>query len=387
MNALDLPALPGPLLAEHATRLDEMYREVVSRLDSDTPATVDDEGKPHVAALVAVPDPPSLIDLRRRVERMMPKIDLPELVLEVMSWHPGFIEAFTHASGNDARVADLGLSVAAVLCAYAMNVGLGPVTSPGVEALTRDRLHHVDQNYVRFDTLAAANTVLVQAQSEIGLTHEWGGGLVASVDGMRFVVPVRTIHARPNPKYFGRKRGITWLNMLNDQSAGLSAQVLRGTPRDSLHTVDVVLSQQGGKVPEAIITDTGSYSDIVFGLLHLLGRQYRPELANLPDQRLWRVDPNADYGPLDRAARGRIDVEKITRNWEDMCRIAVSLHSYVVSCGWPTTNRTGARAMARRISWKDATTWRGASSMGRRGRSTAPTTKAWRTSSPHSGWC
>jgi TnpA family transposase len=130
---------------------------------------------------------------------------------------------------------------------------------------------------------------------------------------------------------FGRKRGITWLNMLNDQSAGLAAQVLRGTPRDSLHTVDVVLSQQGGKVPEAIISDTGSYSDIVFGLLHLIGRQYRPELANLPDQRLWRVDPNADYGPLDRVARGRINVEKITRHWDDMCRIAVSLHSYVVT--------------------------------------------------------
>jgi hypothetical protein len=30
-----------------------------------------------------------------------------------------FIEAFTHVYGNDARVADLGLSVAAVLCAYA----------------------------------------------------------------------------------------------------------------------------------------------------------------------------------------------------------------------------------------------------------------------------
>ncbi|MDV6278178.1 hypothetical protein R3Q06_32440 [Rhodococcus erythropolis] len=79
MNALDLPAAPGPLLAEHTTRLDEMYREVVSRLDADTPATVDDEGKLHVAAPVAVPDPPSLIDLRRRVGRMIPKIDLPEL--------------------------------------------------------------------------------------------------------------------------------------------------------------------------------------------------------------------------------------------------------------------------------------------------------------------
>lgn len=103
---------------------------------------------------------------------------------------------------------------------------------------------------------------------------------------------------------FGPKRGSTWLNMLNDQAAGLNAMVVSGTPRDSLNTVDVVLRQPAGsKVPDDIITDTGSYSDIVFGLLHLLGRKHRPQLANLPDQRLWRVDPTADYGPLDKAAR------------------------------------------------------------------------------------
>jgi TnpA family transposase len=155
--------------------------------------------------------------------------------------------------------------------------------------------------------------------------------LLASVDGIRFVVPVRTIHARPNPKYFGRKRGITWLNMLNDQSAGLAAKVLSGTPRDSLNFIDVVQLQRGGKVPDAIITDTGSYSDIVFGLIHLTGRKYRPQLANLPDQRLWRIDTNADYGPLNQAARGRIDTDKIAAHWEDMCRVAVSIHSCEVS--------------------------------------------------------
>lgn len=204
----------------------------------------------------AVPDPLSLIDLRRRAEAMVPRVDLPELVLEVMSWHPGFTEAFTHISGNPARVGDLGLSVAAVLCASAMNVGFSPVVSPGVEALTRDRLHHVDQHYVRLDTLAAANSVLVEAQAVIGLARLWGGGLVASVDGMRFVVPVRTIHARPNPKYFGRKRGITWMNMINDQAAGLADKVVSGTPRDSLHAVDVVLRQHGGTVPEVIMDRT-----------------------------------------------------------------------------------------------------------------------------------
>ncbi|MGS2811046.1 Tn3 family transposase [Nocardia sp. MW-W600-9] len=331
LNALGLPGEATAMLATHAEALDAAFREVAERLNADTPATVDDEGKLHATALVAVPDPPSLTDLRRRVEAMLPRIDLPELVLEVMSWQPGFTEAFTHASGNPARVADLGLSVAAVLCAHAMNVGFAPVTSPGVEALTRDRLHHVDQSYIRFDTLAAANVALIEAQAQIPLAQVWGGGLVASVDGLRFVVPVRTIHARPNAKYFGRGRGITWLNMINDQAAGLAAQVLSGTPRDSLHAVDVVLRQQGGTVPEAIITDAGSYSDIVFGLLHLLGRQYRPQLANLPDQRLWRIDPAADYGPLDKAARGRIDCDRIERHWEDMCRIAVSIHTGEVS--------------------------------------------------------
>lgn len=46
------------------------------------------------------------------------------------------------------------------------------------------------------------------------LAQAWGGGLVASVDGMRFVVPVPSIYARPNPKYFGRRAGATWLNLL-----------------------------------------------------------------------------------------------------------------------------------------------------------------------------
>jgi hypothetical protein len=110
-------------------------------------------------------------------------------VLEVMSWHPGFAEAFIHTSGNPARVADLGLSVAAVRCASAMKVGFRPVVGPGVEALTRDRLHHVDQHYVHLDTLGAANATLVGAQASIPLAQLWGGGLVAGVDGMRFVAP------------------------------------------------------------------------------------------------------------------------------------------------------------------------------------------------------
>lgn len=47
-----------------------------------------------------------------------------------------------------------------------------------------------------------------EAQSQVPIVQFWGEGLLASVDGLRFVVPVRTISAAPSPKYFGLKRGI-----------------------------------------------------------------------------------------------------------------------------------------------------------------------------------
>jgi hypothetical protein len=43
--------------------------------------------------------------------------------------------------------------------------------------------------------------------------------------------------------------------------------VVAGTPRDSLYVLDVLYDRDGGRRPEMIVTDTASYSDIVFGLL------------------------------------------------------------------------------------------------------------------------
>jgi hypothetical protein len=56
-------------------------------------------------------------------------------------------------------------------------------------------------------------------------------------------------------------------------------------------------------------------TDIVFGLLTLSGFAYAPELADLPDQKMWRVDRTADYGAFRDAARGRVDLAGIERHW------------------------------------------------------------------------
>jgi TnpA family transposase len=81
---------------------------------------------------------------------------------------------------------------------------------------------------------------------------------VASADGIRFVVPVATVHARPNPKYFGIGRGVTYYNLSSNQFTGLNAIIVPGTLRDSMVLLALVLEQQTELQPTQIMTDTGA---------------------------------------------------------------------------------------------------------------------------------
>ncbi|UWP78497.1 transposase [Dactylosporangium fulvum] len=46
------------------------------------------------------------------------------------------------------------------MTAHALNVGMSPVVDDEVPALTRDRLAHIDQHYLRLENYIAANAVL-----------------------------------------------------------------------------------------------------------------------------------------------------------------------------------------------------------------------------------
>ena len=103
-----------------------------------------------------------------------------------------------------------------------------------------------------------------------------------------------------------------------------------GTIRDSLFILEGLLEQQTGLRPHEVMSDTAGYSDLVFGLFWLLGYQFSPRLADFGEARFWRMDPKADYG-LNGVARQRINIPRITRNWDDLLRVAGSLKMGAVS--------------------------------------------------------
>jgi TnpA family transposase len=311
------------------TRLDQAYRAVAANLPRNGSVRFEPEGEGDSEALVLtgldrLEEPATLVALREAVAARLPRVDLPELLLEIQA-RTGFADAFRHTSEAEARASDLSTSLCAVLLAEACNTGLEPLVRPDVPALRRSRLSWVRQNYLRLETLTRANARLVAAQNGLDLARRWGGGEVASADGLRFVMPIRTLHAGPNPKYFGSERGVTYYNLVSDQYTGLNAITVPGTLRDSLVLLSVVLEQETDLEPTEIMTDTGAYTDIIFGIFWLLGYQFSPRIADIGGARFWRIDPQADYGALNRLAAHKVNTDRIIPHWDDLLRLAGSL--------------------------------------------------------------
>jgi TnpA family transposase len=328
IRSLQLPAKPEAMIERLSRGLQVTYSSVSNNLDKNPFVTVKEENGVMTLMLTpleALPESASYKDLKTEIELRTPTINLPELILE-MNARTGLVSEIIKASGVVSKSADLEKSVVAVLMAEACNIGLKVVSREDVPALTLSRLAFVKQNYVRAETINQANIKLVEYHSRLPIVQKWGGGEVASADGLRFVVPVRSVHAGFNRKYFGSKRGITYYTLTSDQYTMLHGVVVPGTLRDSLFLLGTVLEQKTNLNPSEIMTDSAGYSDIVFGLFHLLGYQFSPRIKELVDIRYWRIGKGEGYGRLKGLAKPhKINLERIAQHWEDVLRLTGSL--------------------------------------------------------------
>jgi len=111
--------------------------------------------------------------------------------------HPRLVASSTSCCSTATRAPTICLaSLCAVLLAEACNVGLEPLVRPEIAALTRARLAWIQHNYLRADTITTANARLVDVHAALPLTKALGAAELASADGLRFVVPVRSVKLR-----------------------------------------------------------------------------------------------------------------------------------------------------------------------------------------------
>ena len=149
-----------------AQQLDQTYRAVAANLAANPSARVESVNQRDELVLTGLDkleEPTSLIGLRDEVNARLPRVDLPEILLEIAA-RTEFATRFTHVSQRESRVSELTTSVCAVLIAEACNIGMEPLVHNDLPALRRSRLSWINQNFIRNDTLTEANACLVAAR-------------------------------------------------------------------------------------------------------------------------------------------------------------------------------------------------------------------------------
>jgi TnpA family transposase len=333
-EALALDTNAAKVVAGLGEVLDQAWRRTAGGMAANPDFRVeqrDGTDRVVVSPLDAMDEPASLVALRAAVEDLLPEVEIADVPLEVHSW-TGFLDEYSHISGAPSRTVGLNETLSALLVSDACNVGLAPVVEETYPPLTRDRLNWAAHNYFRAATHTAASTRLFDFHAGLGLARDaWGGGDMASADGMRFVIPVSTIHAAYNPRYFGRQRGSTLYTWMADTHASFHQTLIPGTQRDSLYALDGLMANQTVLRPATVSTDTAGASEIVFALAWALGYRYAPRLADLADHRLWFMAASPDYGPLNGLARNRVNSNLIVAQWDQICRLAASLEARTVT--------------------------------------------------------
>jgi len=91
------------------------------------------------------------------------------------------------------------------------------------------------------------------------------------------------------------------------------------TDRDAAFVLDGLLYNESELEIEEHYTDTHGYTEINFAAFAMLGLRFCPRIRGVQHQRIYRIDPNRDYGSLaslSRRADQTIDTEQIAEHWD-----------------------------------------------------------------------
>ena len=156
-------------------------------------------------------------------------------------------------------------------------------------------LADASDNFIRLETLQAANDVASNATAGLPIFHHYdiGDTVHSSSDGQKFETSLHTINARHSSKYFGLKKGIVAYTLLANHIP-INARVIGANEHESHYVFDLLFNNTTNVQPIIHSTDTHGSNPVNFALLHFFGYQFA--LVAHVDPHAVRVEHHVAFG-------------------------------------------------------------------------------------------
>jgi TnpA family transposase len=219
-------------------------------------------------------------------------------------------------------------------CIVAMGTNMGLWKMAEVASLSHQALMTTARNYLRLETLHAANDAICNAIAALPVFHQYDiqDEMHSSSDGQRIETQIHTINARHSTKYFGLKKGVSAYTLVANH-VPVNAKIIGAAEHESHYVFDLLYNNTTDIKPEQHSTDTHGANQVNFWILHVFGYRFAPRYRDLHK----RIDtlvgfnhPNNYADVLIKPSRKVYDT-LICKEWPNIQRIMASLAQKEVS--------------------------------------------------------
>src|SRR6266850_1945941 len=324
-----LPLLKQPIrehLAELETQLEDRRIQVNQRIASGDNAHVEIK-KRGSQTRWTLHYPRSAELINHPCFDALQQVDISS-VLHFVNRHCRFMEAFDHVLGRYVKQGVDDLTLTACLIAWGTNLGLGrmgEVADIGYQALST-----TSENFIRLETLKAANDRVSNAIAELPIFghYDIGDALHSSSDGQKFETRIHTINARHSPKYFGLKKGIVSYTLVANH-VPINAEIIGANDHESHYVFDLLFNNTTDIQPTVHSTDTHGTNAVNFAILSVFGYQFAPRYRDIYDTvrtSLYGFKHPSQYDEsMQLKPVRKLNPNLIIEAWENVQRIMVSL--------------------------------------------------------------
>jgi len=189
--------------------------------------------------------------------------------------------------------------------------------------------------YFSRDNIAEANDKILGLMAQLRLPQSYRrheDQLHTSSDGQKIAVGVDSLNANYSFKYFGQGKGVSAYTFIDERHFLFHSTVISSPEKEAAYVIDGLLHNEVVK-SDIHSTDTGGYTEILFGVMRLLGFSYAPRIKNFGTQHRYSFLRRKEYEQqgFRILPDGYINTPLIEEQWDEILRFVATIKLKVTS--------------------------------------------------------
>jgi TnpA family transposase len=316
-----------PTLHSLAARLDAQYHQTNQRILAGENPHVHfrKDGSFHVRTPPVDPEDSepllSVLPHRRYISLLE--------VLATVNRFTHFLEAFEPWRVTYARAKPPDRTFFAGITGYGCFIGTHKIASIS-SGISESELESTVNGYFTLDNIHGANDRIVQFMDQLALPEVYrqpGDLLHTSSDGQKFEVAVDSLHASYSFKYFGQDKGVSAYTFIDMRHFLPYSLIISVAEHEAHYVLDGLMHNDVVK-SDIHSTDTGGYSEILFGTMYLLGFAFAPRIKNFAKRTLYAFQKRKAYQQQGYKILpdAYIKTELMAEQWDDILRFIATIN-------------------------------------------------------------